>query len=113
MMPGFLIQTGGITSCFHQSGIVTPTLKAPARVVVNKTQQVLNILDLLTVKGCLFNVAGGPHPCVLVRVEAAKRVLVNGQPAAILTPAALCVAADQAPQGIPVSIPIQKRVIAS
>jgi hypothetical protein len=112
-MPGFLTHVGGVVTCFHQTGAVKPTLANPPRVLVNGAQQVLSITELLAVIGCLFNVSGGPHPCVLVRVEAATRVRINGQPAAILTPAAVCVAADQAPQGIPNSIPNQKRVIAT
>ncbi|WP_177186357.1 hypothetical protein [Nitrosomonas sp. Nm166] len=80
---------------------------------MNGSQQVLTTAELLVVAGCLFNVSGGPHPCVKVRVDAATRVKINGQPAAILTPAALCLAADQAPQGIPNSASNQKRVIAT
>jgi hypothetical protein len=112
-MPGYLLQVGGIVNCFHQSGMVTPTLINPPRVKVNGTQQVLSTPESLTVAGCLFNVSGSPHPCVLVRVEAATRVRINGRSAAILTPAAVCVAADQAPQGIPNSSSTQKRVIAT
>jgi len=112
-MPGYLIQVGGIINCFHQSGMVMPNLVNPPRVTVNGSQQVLTTPEVLAVAGCLFNVAGGPHPCVTVRVEAATRVKINGQPAAILTPAAVCAAADQAPQGIPNSASTQKRVIAT
>lgn len=112
-MPGSLLQVGGIINCFHQSGIVTPSLINPPRVKVNDTQQVLTTPELLKVAGCLFNVSGSPHPCVLVRVEAATRVKINGRSAAIVTPAAVCVAADQAPQGSPNSNSTQKRVIAT
>jgi len=112
-MPGFLVHVGGMINCFHQSGIVKPTLITPPRVKVNGTQQALTTPDLLTVVGCLFSISGGLHPCVRVRVEAATKVRINGQPAAILTPAAVCVAADQAPQGIPNSTSNQKRVLAT
>ncbi len=112
-MPGFLIHVGGITTCFHQSGVVKPSVINPPQVRVSGAQQVLTVPELLTVVGCLFNVSGSLHPCVLVRVEAATRVKINGQPAAILTAAALCVAADQAPQGIPNTLANQKRVIAT
>ena len=112
-MPGYLLQVGGIINCFHQSGMVKPALINPPRVKVNGTQQVLTEPELLNVVGCLFNILGNPHPCVLVRVEAATRVKINGQPAAILTPAAVCVAADQALQGIPNSSSTQKRVVAT
>jgi hypothetical protein len=111
-MAGYLLHVGGINNCFHQSGIVTPALQNPPRVRVS-AQPALNIQELLQVAGCLFNISGVAHPCVLVRVEAAARVKINGQPAAILTPAAVCVAADQAPQGMPDGSATQRRVRAA
>jgi len=111
-MPGYLLHVGGILNCFHQSGIVTPALMNSPRVRVS-AQQALTVPELLQVAGCLFTIPSGLHPCVLVRVEAATRVKINGRPAAILTPAAVCVAADQAPQGIPNSSTTQKRVKAT
>jgi hypothetical protein len=112
-VPGPLLHVGAIINCFH-GGPVTPNVTNPPRVLVNGTQQVLTIKELHTVAGCLFTVPGPkPQPCVLVRVVPAGRVLINGQPAAILTPAALCLSAEQLPQGIPNSAPTQKRVIAT
>ncbi len=111
-MPGFLLHVGGILNCFHQSGIVTPTLINAPRVRVS-AQQALTVPEKLQVAGCLFNISGAAHPCDHVRVDAATRVKINGRPAAILTPAAVCVAADQAPQGIPNSSTTQKRVRAT
>jgi len=108
-MPGYLLHVGGILNCFHQSGIVTPALMNSPRVRVS-AQQALTVPELLQVAGCLFNQPVVTHPCVLVRVEAATRVKINGQPAVILTPAAVCVAADKTPQGIPNSSMTQKRV---
>src|SRR5574337_1169800 len=61
-MPGYLLQVGGIINCFHQSGIVTPTLVNPPRVKVNGTQQILTAPESLKVAGCLFNILGSPHP---------------------------------------------------
>jgi hypothetical protein len=112
-MPGLLLHVGGIINCFHQTGIVIPTVINPPRVLVNGGQQALTLPELLKVAGCLFNVSGSPHPCMTVRVEAATRVRINGQPAVIVTPAAICLAGDQAPQGLPNSLPTQKRVIAT
>ncbi|MGY6275057.1 hypothetical protein [Methylomonas sp. MgM2] len=112
-MPGYLIQDTGIINCFHQSGIVSANKVNLPKVTVNGGLQVLTTADILTVAGCLFNVSGGPHPCVKIQVEAATRVTINGQPAAILTPTAVCLAADAAPQGIPNSLAVQKRVIAT
>jgi hypothetical protein len=111
-MPGFLAHVGAITNCIHITGAVIPTITSPPRVFVNGAQQVLTIKDPLTVAGCLFIVALKPQPCVLVRLEPSTRVFVNGAPALILTPLAMCFSAEQAPQGPPLAIPIQKRVVA-
>jgi hypothetical protein len=113
-MPGLLLHVGAITNCFHQTGVVSASPVSPPRVMVNDVQPVLTISDLHKVVGCLFTVPGPKaQPCVTVRVEAATRVMVNGQPVAILTPAALCLSAEQVPQGIPNSAATQKRVIAT
>ena|SRR5437016_1030112 len=113
-MPGLLLHVGGITNCFHLSGVVVANPKTPPRVFVNGGQPVLSIADLHKVGGCLFTLPGGkPQPCMSVKVEAAVRVRINSVAAALLTPAAVCLSAEQAPQGIPVSTPTQKRVIAT
>jgi hypothetical protein len=112
-MPGLLLHVGGITNCFHVTGIVTATPKPPPRVFVSG-MPVLSILDLHKVAACLFTVPGPkPQPCMLVKVDPAVRVRVNNVAAALLTPAAVCLSAEQAPQGVPVSTPTQKRVIAT
>lgn len=114
-MPGPLVHVGALLTCPHQ-GAITVVPSGP-RVFVNSTQAVLGALDIPTVAGCVFQipVPGGtkPQPCVTVKLETATRVLVNGQPAAILTPLAICQSAEQAPQGPPNSSPIQTRVIAT
>ena len=112
-MPGLLAHIGAVTNCFHQSGIVSATPGAPPKVFVNGVQAVLNTTNQLTVAGCLFTVGTKLQPCVIVRLEPATRVLVNGAPALILTPTAMCFSAEQAPQGAPNSSLIQKRVIAT
>jgi hypothetical protein len=109
-MPGFLLHLGAIVTCFH-GGAVQPVIANPPRVRVNGVQQALTIAEMHTVAGCIFTVGIKPQPCILVRVEPAVRVKINGQPAAILTPAAICQSAEQAPQGIPNSAPCQKRVV--
>ena len=116
-MPGFLIHRGAIITCPHPGGVVNANPMGPPRVLVNGVQPVLTTKDLHTVAGCPFQIPFGvgtkPQPCVTVRLEPATRVLVNGSPAVILTPAAMCFSAEQAPQGPPNSSPIQKRVIAT
>jgi hypothetical protein len=116
-MPGLLVHVGALVTCPHPPGTITAIVSSP-RVFVNGTQAVLGALDIPTVSGCTFQVPvpGGtkPQPCVTVKLETAKRVLVNGQPAAILTPAAVCLPVEKTPpQGTPNSTPIQKRVIAT
>jgi hypothetical protein len=115
-MPGFLLHVGAIINCPH-AGTVTAPPPSPPRVFVNGVQAVLTIKELYAVAACPFQIPFGagtkPQPCVTVRVEPASRVLVNGLPAAILTPAAICQSAEQIPQGPPNSSPIQKRVQAT
>jgi hypothetical protein len=113
-MPGLLLHVGGITNCFHVSGVVVANPKKPPRVFVNGGVPVLSIDDLHSVGGCLYTLPGPkPQPCMTVKVEPAVRVRVNNVAAALLTPAAVCLSAEKAPQGMPVSTPTQKRVIAT
>ena len=115
-MPGFLVHVGAIINCPH-TGTVTAPPPSPPRVFVNGVQAVLTIKELHAVAGCPFQIPVGvgtkPQPCVTVRVEPATRVFVNGVPAAILTPAAICQSAEQILQDQPNSSPIQKRVLAT
>jgi hypothetical protein len=113
-MPGLLLHNGAIITCPHPVGTVTALPGSPRVLLDGKTA--LTMLHVHTVKGCQFTIPtpGGPvlHPCVTVRVEPAKKVLINNVAAAILTPSALCYAVDQAPQGPPNSSPTQMKVIA-
>ncbi len=115
-MPGLLLHVGAITTCVHQAP-VPPKPPATPRVFVNGAMPVLSILDLMIPAGCPFTVPAGPapkpQPCVRVQVEPAARVMVMGQPAAILTPTAMCFSVEQIPQGPPNSLATQKRVIAT
>ena len=113
-MPGLLLHVGGITNCFHLSGVVAVNPKTPPRVFVNGGMPVLSIADLYKVGGCLYTLPGPkPQPCMSIKVEPAVRVRVNNVAAALLTPTAMCLSAELAPQGPPVSTPTQKRVIAT
>jgi hypothetical protein len=110
-MPGLLLHVGGITNCFHGTGVVVANPQAPPRVFVNGGQPVLSTADLHKVGGCLFTVpVAKPQPCMTVKVEAARRVRVNSVAAALLTPAAVCLAIAGRRCG---ATPTQKRVIAS
>jgi hypothetical protein len=115
-MPGLLAHMGGLTNCLHAAAITASP--SNLRVKVNGGQAVLTTLDLLTIAGCPFQIptpAGitKPQPCVTVRLEPSARVKINGAPALLVTPAALCYSAEQIPQGPPNSSPNQKRVIAT
>lgn len=112
-MPGLLLHVGAVTACVHQAP-VPPKPPATPRVFVNGAVPVLSIVDLMIPAGCPFTVPGPkPQPCVRVQVEPAARVMVMGQPAAILTPTAMCLSVEQIPQGPPNALATQKRVIAT
>jgi hypothetical protein len=112
-MPGFLIHQNALTACPHL-GTIQVIPPVPPRVLVNISVPVLTVANIPTVVGCTFTVPGPkPQPCVRVQVTPATRVFINGQPAAILTPAVLCLSAEQLPQGPPNSMAIQKRVTAT
>jgi hypothetical protein len=112
-MPGLLLHVGAITNCVHQTGVVTATPLQPPRVFLNGTLPALGAADPQVVAGCAFTVGSKPQPCVIVRTEVAARVKVNGQPAAILTPLAMCYSVDQIAQGPPNALATQTRVVAT
>jgi uncharacterized Zn-binding protein involved in type VI secretion len=89
------------------------TISSNARVLVSG-MPVATLADTFLVAGCAFNVSGAPHPCVKVQwLVPAARVLINGQPAILQTSVGLSLAADMAPQGPPVVVSTQPRVIAT
>lgn len=108
-MPGPLYHVGATAICPHggQVSVVTGN----ARVLVNG-MPVATLADFYPIAGCAFNVSGMPQPCVLARwLTRAARVLVNGQPAILQTSTGLCQSAEQIPQGPPVVVATQVRVI--
>ena len=108
-MPGPLFHVGASAICPH-GGPVT-TISGNARVLVSG-MPVATLADTFLVAGCVFNVSGAPHPCVKVQwLVPAARVLINGQPAILQTSVGLSLAADMAPQGPPVVVATQPRVI--
>src|SRR5581483_1826514 len=109
-MPGLLMHVGATTQCTH----LAPATTAPAQTrVFVSGQPVATAANLITVAGCPFTVPGPkPQPCVTVRWQLlAGRVLVNGQPP-LLQPSpgsgpALCLSAEQIPQGPPTVSAVQ------
>lgn len=108
-MPGPLLHVGALLSCTHSVPVASPTTNA--RVFVTG-RPVLTVIDIVTVTGCPFTVGTKPQPCVTVKTMPSAKVLVNGQPAVILTPTTLCFSADQIPNGPPNSGAIQTRAVA-
>lgn len=106
-MPGPILHLGATVLCSH-GGQATPTAPSP-RVLVSG-QPVATIAAPYAVAGCAFVPPGGNGPCVTGQwVMGATRVLVNGQPAAIMTGSSVC-----APTGTPLMpVSAQTRVIAS
>lgn len=57
--------------------------------------------DTFTIAGCALNIAGAPHPCVRVQwVQPALKSRAISNPTLTTESVGLCVAADQAVQGI-------------
>ncbi|OLB77370.1 MAG: hypothetical protein AUI14_16265 [Actinobacteria bacterium 13_2_20CM_2_71_6] len=108
-MPGSLLHVGATVTCPH-GGQATPQ-PAQSRVSVGG-QPVTTLAHQYTVAGCGFNVSGAPHPCVTIRwLTPASRVQVNGSPVLLSGSGALCLAADQLPQGPPAVVVVQQRVV--
>jgi hypothetical protein len=109
-MPGPILHIGALITCPHQAPVQAPPTNT--RVFVGG-RLALTATDVVSVVGCPFTVPGPkPQPCVLVKMIPSTKVLINGQPAAILTPATLCYSAEQIPQGPPNSSATQTRVVA-
>lgn len=108
-MPGFLFHVGAVAICPH-GGQVT-TISANVRVLVSG-QPVATLADTYLVAGCAFNVSGKPQPCVKVQwLVPATRVLINGQPAILQASTGLCQSVEQIPQGPPIVVTTQPRVM--
>jgi len=109
-MPGPLLHVGATVLCAH--GGPAQFVTSNARVLLGGVPAA-TISDQTLVAGCAFSTpALGPHPCVRVQwLVPATRVLVNGQPVLLQTSTGLCLAADQAPQGAPLPVTAQPRVV--
>ena len=106
-MPGFFLHVGAQVMCAH-GGQAQPTVPNP-RVLVSG-QPTVAMTSPYLVAGCAFVPPAGNGPCVTAQwVVAATRVLVGGQPAALLDSQALCV-----PTGTPlIAVASQMRVTGS
>jgi hypothetical protein len=113
-MPGFLLHVGAVVQCTHGIPAIIPPMQP--RVLVS-AQPVAPFTSIITVAGCPFVVALKPQPCVTIRwLMPSTRVLVMGQPAAVIAAPgpgpAICQSPDQIPNGPPIVSFVQPRVIA-
>jgi uncharacterized Zn-binding protein involved in type VI secretion len=106
-MPGPILHLGATVLCSH-GGQATPTAPIP-RVTVSG-RPVATIAAPYAVAGCAFVPPGGNGPCVTGQwIAGATRVLVLGQPVALLSGASTCV-----PTGTPLMpVAAQTRAIAT
>ena len=106
-MPGSLFHVGAAAICPHGGQVAI--ISSNARVLVSG-QPVATLSDMYLVAGCAFAPVK-PQPCVKVQFVPATRVLVNGQPVILQTSTGLCQSAEQIPQGPPIVVATQPRVI--
>ena len=110
-MPGPLAHVGNTTMCPHAGQ--AQTISSNVRVLVSG-MPVITIADQTLVAGCPFMIGPKVSPCVRVQwLVPAVRVLIMGQPALLQTSTGLCLSPEQAPQGPPVVVVNQPRVIAT
>jgi uncharacterized Zn-binding protein involved in type VI secretion len=111
-MPGPVVHVGASIICTHA---------APANVITSNSrvlvsgQPAATLTDQYLITGCAFTVpTGKPQPCVRIQwLTPATRVFVNGQPVILQTSSGLCLSAEQIPQGAPIVVASQPRVIAA
>ncbi|HEX9893373.1 MAG TPA: hypothetical protein VGA78_05585 [Gemmatimonadales bacterium] len=108
-MPTPVAHVGAVALCPH-GGPVTE-IPATPRVLLSG-MPAATMADQYLIAGCVFNVAGAPHPCVRVQwLVPAVRVTASLMPLILQTSVGLCLAADQVPQGPPVVSSTQPRVL--
>ena len=105
-----LFHVGAQAICPH--GGQVSTIPSSPRVRVGG-QPVATLGDTSVVAGCPFTVPPAtPQPCVKVRwLVAATRVMVGGQPAILRSSSGLCLSAQDVPQGAPLVVLTQVRVL--
>lgn len=109
-MPGPVVHLGATIICPH--GGSTNVITANSRVFVSG-QPVATLADQFLIAGCAFTVPSGkPQPCVKVQwLTPATRVFVNGQPVILQSSTGLCQSPEGIPQGPPIVVTTQPRVI--
>jgi hypothetical protein len=114
-MPGPVLTITSVMTCPHGGQVsIAP---GSARVSV-LGQPVATMADQYLIAGCPFQVPIGtgtkPQPCIRIQYTVpATRVTSMGQPLVLATSTGLCLSAEQIPQGAPIPVTIQPRVIAT
>lgn len=109
-MPAPIFHVGATALCPHAAPVTV--VPGNPRVLVGG-QPVATLADTYLVTGCAFTVPPGkPQPCVTVRwLVPATRVLAGGQPVILQTSTGICQSPEQIPQGPPVVVATQPRVL--
>ena len=102
-----LATTGSMLSCPHGGRVLASPVNPRARAA---SGVVLCAADDFAIVGCPFS-PGSPHPCKSVRwVMPARRVRQHGDPVLNADSIGLCLAADNAIQGLVQISPLQAAV---
>lgn len=109
-MPGPVLHMGAVAQCPH--GMPLQIVAASPRVQVGGMPAAL-LSDQGIVTGCPFMAGNKPQPCVTAKwMAGAARVTSNGQPLLVNPSPGICQSPDQVPNGPPVIVSTQMRVIA-
>ena len=94
---GGLLNTASQLMCPHGGTVSAVTSNDKTRVGGSLA---VRASDTFTIAGCPLNIAGSPHPCVLVQwVQPATQSRATGDFTLTQDSVGLCVAGDQAVQG--------------
>jgi hypothetical protein len=92
-----LLNTSSVLMCPHGGTVMAITSNTRSKA----GDFLLRASDTFTIAGCSFSTPGGPHPCVRVQwMVTALRCRAGGDVLLNTDSIGLCLAADQAPQGI-------------
>jgi len=113
-MPGPVLTIASALTCPH-GGTVT-IAPGNSRVMI-LGQPAGTVADMYTIAGCPFQIPIGtgtkPQPCIRIQYTVpATRVTALGQPLVLATSTGICLSPEQIPQGAPMPVTVQARVVA-
>jgi hypothetical protein len=110
-MPGPCYHVGAVAMCPHGGQVLV--IASNPRVLVNG-MPVATLGDQYLVAGCVFAVGPKPQPCLRVQwLTPSVRTLFNAQPGIVQSSTGMCFSADGIPNGPPIIVNTQPRVIAT